>query len=174
MVKVSRPCHMAVGYSIRWGVSTNPLCCNFARFLEKYGKISLILTISPSTTHDHIQYGHHFTVPPFSSPNFRFAEVTNNSILWRWMRIARKMSPLESGVILIGLPLDMNGPIDCAGHAIWWVGREIIRISRPPLACEADSLSMVSDSSIWRRSVLMEFWFCISITPHTPKPAKPR
>ena len=70
-----------------------------------------------------------------------------------------KMCSLESGLLLIGLPLARNGPIECAGHVIWWVGGNLRRVARSPLACESASLVTVADSAVWYRAVLMEFWF---------------
>ena len=70
-----------------------------------------------------------------------------------------KMCSLESGLIIIGVPVSRNGPVECDGHPIWWVGRKLRRIARSSLACEAAALAMVADSVIWYRAVLVELWF---------------
>ena len=100
-------------------------------------------------------------VSPIPGEHFNFAPVANHCIFGCWIWVVGKMCSLESGFLLIGLPLARNGPIECAGHIIWWVGRNLRRAARSSLACEAASLAMVTDSAIWYRAVLMEFWLVI-------------
>ena len=69
------------------------------------------------------------------------------------------MCSLESGLILIGLPLSRHGPVECDGHSVWLVGRKIRRLARPSLACEAASLEMVADSAVWYRDLFAALRF---------------
>ena len=73
-----------------------------------------------------------------------------------------KMSSLGSGLILTGLSLFHNGPSECDGHSIWWVGRKLRRIARSSLACAEASLATVADLAIcWLGRIALPLLFCL-------------
>ena len=85
---------------------------------------------------------------PFPADVFETKISTDHCIFGCRFRVVRKMWSLESGILILGIPLSRNGPIECAGHVIWRVGRKLRRIARSSLACEAAALAMVADACV--------------------------